>query len=124
MKINQILFSPLSVTSGVPQGSVLGPLLFLLFVNEIADKVENCPFYLFADNLKIFRTSPYSLVQDDIDALLDRSNLNDLQFHSTKGKALNFEGHDKSAQFLLGAEYLPFVNQIEDLGFIVSSTLS
>ena len=124
VKINQTLSSPLPVTSGVPQGSVLGPLLFLLFVNDIADNVENCPFYLFADDLKIFSTSPNSLVQDDINALLDWSNLNGLQFHPEKCKALNFGGHDESAQFLLGAEYLPFVNQIEDLGFIVSSSLS
>ena len=41
-----------------------------------------------------------------------------------KCKALNFGGHDESAQILLGAEYLPFVNQIEDLGSIVSSSLS
>ena len=63
------------------QSSVLGPLLFLLFVNDIADNVENCSFYLFADDLKIFSTSPISLVQDDINALLDWSNLNVLQFH-------------------------------------------
>ena len=124
VKINQTLSSHLPFTSGVPQCSVLGPLLFLLFVNDIADNVENCSFYLFADDLKIFSTSPNSLVQDDINALLDWSNLNGLQFHPEKCKALNFGGHDESAQFLLGAEYLPFVNQIEDLGFIVSSSLS
>ena len=124
VKINRILSSPLSVTSGVPQGSVLGPLLFLLFVNDIAENVVNSSYYLFADDLKIFSTSPDSLVQDDINSLLDWSNLNGLQFHPTKCKVLNFGSHDESAQFLLGAEYLPFVNQIEDLGFIVSSSLS
>ena len=124
VKINQTLPSPLPVTSGVPQGSVLGPLLFLLFANDIVDNVENCSFYLFPDNLKIFSTSPNSLVRDDINALLDWSNLNGLQFHPKNFKALNFEGHDESVHFLLGAEYLPFVNQIEDLGFIVSSSLS
>ena len=74
------IFSP-TVTSGVPQGSMLGPLLFLLFVNDIADNVENCSFYLFADDLKVFSTSPNSLVQDDINALLNWNNLNGLQFH-------------------------------------------
>ena len=85
------------------QSSVLGPLLFLLFVNDIADNVENCSFYLFADDLKIFSTSPISLVQDDINALLDWSNLNVLQFHPKKCKALNFGRLVESAQFLLGA---------------------
>ena len=124
LKINQTLSSLLPVTSGVPQGSVLGSLLFLLFGNDIANNVENCSFYLFADDLKNFRTSLNSLVQDDINTLLDWSNLNGLHFHPKKCKSLNFGGHDESAQFLLGAEYLPFVNQIEDLGFIVSSFLS
>ena len=127
VKINQTLSSPLPVTSGVPQGSVLGHLFFLLFVDDIVDNVEKCSFYVFADNLKIFSTSPKSLVQDDINALLallDWSNLNGLQSHPTKYKALNFGGNDESAQFFLGSVYLPFVNQIEDLGFIVSSSLS
>ena len=95
LKIHQTLSFPLRVTSGVPQGSVLGPLLFLLFVNDIADNVENCSFYLLADDLKIFSTSPNSLVRDDINALLDWSNLNGLQFYPKKCTALNFGGHDK-----------------------------
>ena len=41
---------------------MLGPLLFLLFVNDIADNVENCSFYLFADDLKSFCSSPNSLL--------------------------------------------------------------
>ena len=84
VKINQTLSSPLPGTSGVPQGSVLGPLLFLLFVNDVADNVENSSFYLFADDLKLFSTSPNSLVLDDINSLLDWSNLNGLQFHPKK----------------------------------------
>ena len=72
----------------------------------------------------MFSTSSDSLVQNDINSLLDWINLNGLQFHPTKCKATNFGGHDESAQFLLGTKYLPFVNQIEDMCFIVSSALS
>jgi hypothetical protein len=41
-------------SSGVPQGSVLGPLCFLLFFNNIVDNVRQCSIKLYADNVKIY----------------------------------------------------------------------
>ena len=47
--LNGTLSSPLPVKAGVPQGSVLGSILFLIFINDITDSLEN-PLYLFADD--------------------------------------------------------------------------
>lgn len=67
-----------AVDSGVPQGSVLGPLLFLIFVNDIPD-VVNCPMKMFADDTKIWNT-----VQSEYDHENLQEDLNKLQSWSEK----------------------------------------
>ena len=67
--LNNIQSSWSIVTSGVPQGSVLGPLLFTIFVNDIPHIVRS-DIYLFADDIKLSRTIKNSddiqILQDDI----------------------------------------------------------
>ena len=53
------------VTSGVPQGSILGPSLFLMFVNDIPPSLSSCESLMFADDLKIFKR--ISSVNDCVD---------------------------------------------------------
>ena len=60
------------VLSGVPQGSVLGPTLFLLFVNDI-DNVITSHIQKFADDCKVYRT-----VSTDVDIQLLQSDINNL----------------------------------------------
>ena len=54
--VHGVTSRPLAVTSGVPQGSILGPLLFLLYENHLSNTVSNSTIATFADDTKLFRT--------------------------------------------------------------------
>jgi len=80
------------VTSGVPQGSVLGPVLFTMFVNDIPSIVLS-PVYLFADDTKVFRVirnrEDYLALQNDLNLLYNWPLTWQLTFNILKCKHLH-----------------------------------
>ena len=81
----------LDVLSGVPQGSVLGPLLFLIFINDMPSLVQHfCK--LFADDTKLIAVirdqSDYTTLQCDIDKLVNWSRVWRMSFNEDKCKAM------------------------------------
>jgi len=79
------------VLSGVPQGSVLGPLLFLLFVNDLPDWIISS-MIMFADDTKLWRIiktiNDSQILQRDLDALMNWSNKYLLKFNPQKCKLM------------------------------------
>jgi hypothetical protein len=79
------------VLSGVPQGSVLGPLLFLIFINDLPDELANlCK--LFADDTKLLGTvrsnDDVIRIQSDLDALSSWANNSGMSFNINKCKIM------------------------------------
>ena len=129
-----------TVTSGVPQGSILGPLLFVLFINDMQEVVhQDTNMFLYADDTKIYREiighNDHLILQHDIDALYRWSQLNKMTFHPQKCKVLpvTLKTHfdwQMALPFLerfpysLNGVCLDYVAFEKDLGVLVSSKLS
>ena len=101
--INGSFSDLMEVLSGVPQGSVLGPLLFLLFVNDLPDWIISSVI-MFADDTKLWRiiktTNDNQILQRDLDALMNWSNKYLLKFNPQKCKLMCI-GQSGSAQRVL-----------------------
>ena len=68
--LNGVQSNPLAVISGVPQGSVLGPLLFLAYIDGVARSVHHSKVIMYADDIVLYRTikkpSDFTLLQEDV----------------------------------------------------------
>ena len=83
----------LQVLSGVPQGSVLGPLLFILYINDVVHQIsDDSKANLYADDIALYRTikSPedYTALQSDIDAIGNCLDAKFLTLNATKCRYL------------------------------------
>ena len=92
--IENVKSSLKTVLSGVPQGSILGPILFVLFINDMADGIDcNTDLALYADDTKIWRKimseKDNIKLQTDINYLLMWSINNKINFNFKKCKALS-----------------------------------
>ena len=90
---------PENVTSGIPQGSILGPILFTIFINDLPDTIEStCK--IFADDTKIYNTpSNSSTIQSDLEKLQTWSEKWQLGFNVTKCKALHVGKHNPAISY-------------------------
>lgn len=120
--------SPFSAPSGVPQGSVLGPLLFNIFINDLCERLK-CKFLLFADDLKIFSVinshTDMLNIQSDLDALHDWCTINYIGLNATKCKLIEFSNRVNQTphNYNINGVILEQVRSIVDLGVIFDSKL-
>ena len=129
--LNDAISNPLPVISGVPQGSVLGPILFLVFVNDISDSVLSSKVLLFADDTKCFKAihdsqDSHSL-QFDIHQLSSWSHRWSLFFNEQKCVSIRFSLKAPaliSHTYYINGEPALLHDTHRDLGIIMSNNLS
>lgn len=119
-----------NVISDVPQGSVKGPILFVIYINTLIQEVHNSNLYLFANDNKLFRSilneDNALLLQSEIDKMYSWSNNSLLQFHPDKCLSMNIRNKNKpkyNYDYAINGKVLDNKSEIKDLGVLIDEHL-
>ncbi|PJE77517.1 hypothetical protein CI610_03559 [invertebrate metagenome] len=119
------------VMSGIPQGSVLGPILFVVYINDLPEiPVSQSP--LFADDTKLYRqisnSEDVKILQNDLDNLQNWSDEWLLKFHPNKCKVLSLKATQKRKYYMEGSGgeriQLEHVKNEKDIGVTIDEDLN
>lgn len=134
-RLQRVLFKSLKskticVHNGVPQGSHLGPVLFLLFINDLPNHLQFCDILLYADDAKIFLSfdsvEKCELLQKDFDNLSNWCEFNCLNYNVEKCKIMSFCRNNQPIEnsYELKDTILERVDNFIDLGIVFDSKIN
>ena len=116
-----------------PQGSVLGPLLFLIYINDLHKAIINSHAYHFTDdtNLLLIDKSPKKinkLMNQDLSKLCKWLRANKISLNASKAEIILFKTKTKNItkkfNFRLTGQKLNLTEQLKYLGLLISNTLT
>lgn len=115
-----------NVISGVPQGSVLGPILFIIYINDLDDNVLS-NISKFADDTKlgnrINSEKDYQLLQSDLDKIVNWSKTWQMKFNKDKCKVIHFGSRNNEYDYVIDDSIVKVVSEEKDLGVIINKDL-
>jgi ribonucleases P/MRP protein subunit RPP40 len=129
VSVSGILSNPVKVLSGVPQGSVLGPLLFLIFINDLPEGVSSS-LRLFADDCIIYQEihsiNDVAILQQSLGLLSQWCIDNGMAFNVKKCQCITFTLKHAPivGLYMLASEVLTRVTECKYLGLTFSSDLT
>ena len=127
--VNGFCSSPRNVLSGVPQGSVLGPVLFLIFINDITEHIDS-HIRLFADDCLMYKIihSPedHTILQKDLTLLTNWAKRWQMEFNIHKCKMMQITTCFDISRYIYIMNNIPleFVDQHNYLGVCLHNKLS
>jgi hypothetical protein len=126
VKVNGVLSSPVAATSGVPQGSVLGPELFKIYVSDLPEGIQ-ANSLMYADDMKVWAevtsVDQANNLQQSLDALHEWSIRWKMPVNPSKCSVLPIGSTTLSHSYTLGGNLLTVSEVERDLGILVSSNL-
>uniref|UniRef100_A0A3B3RWV8 Reverse transcriptase domain-containing protein n=1 Tax=Paramormyrops kingsleyae TaxID=1676925 RepID=A0A3B3RWV8_9TELE len=116
-----------SVHSGVPQGSILGPLLFLIYINDI-DRNTYSKLVKFADDTKVGGVADTDLaaerLQRDLDLISEWADTWQMKFNTDKCKVIHAGSRNIKYRYFMGSTEIKVADYEKDLGMYVDASMS
>ena len=136
VQYDDIISDKLSIKTGVPQGSILGPLLFIIYLNDLVYSCNHFKPIIYADDTALYSSlEAFSLNERELDNVINNElgiinnwfKLNKLSLNSEKTKAMAFHTKQKrikTPKIMIENNYIEFVKEFNYLGIIFDSNLS
>ena len=130
VEINGVKSGALPITTGIPQGSILGPLLFIIYINDFSFASKAFTFISYADDTTLFstvsnftntpNTDTNCLINQELFKFNEWLEINKLSFNVAKTKYMLFHMHNKKVNTLTGTPKIinTIIEKVEEFNFL------